>query len=110
MEIKDIPGHEGVKLIEFSGELDPHTSEKLREELTVFIEKGNFYLIADLSRVKFCDSRGVLIFIDCHTLTLEHHGYFRICRPSADILGLLNLLGFTKMLFIYDTLEAALKG
>ena len=110
MEIKDIPGHEGVKLIELSGELDYHVTEKLTEELTAFIEKGNIYLIADISNVKFCNSRGILIFLDCHTMTQKHHGYFRICEPSKGMLEMFNLLGFSKVIPIYDTLEEALKA
>ena len=110
MEIKDIPGHKDIKLIELSGNLDQNTVLPLREQVAAIVEKGNINLIADMSRVTACNSAGILFIVDCHSLALKHNGSFKICRSSQRISVLLNLLGFSKIIPIYDTLESVLKG
>jgi anti-sigma B factor antagonist len=109
MEIKDIPGHKDIKLIELSGSLDQNTVLPLREQVASIIEKGSIHLIADMSRVTACNSAGILLIVDCHSLTLKHKGSFKICRSSQRISVLLDLLGFSKIIPVYETLEMALK-
>jgi len=108
--MKDVPGHDKVKLIEIVGDLDRGSVKEAREKLITFIEKGNVNLVVDLSALNFCDSTGILVLVHSYIKVVRYKGYFKLCRIPTDILKLLEMIGLTKIMPIYNTIDEALRA
>jgi anti-sigma B factor antagonist len=106
--VKDIPGHDKAKLIEIVGDLDRGSVKDAREKIISFIEKGNVNLVVDLSGLNFCDSTGILVLVHSYIKVVRYKGYFKLCRIPTDIFRLLEMIGLTKIMPIYNTVEEAL--
>lgn len=107
--MKDIPGHDKVKLVSISGDLDRGSVKDGREQLLSYIEKGNINLIVDLSGLNFCDSTGILVLVHSYIKVVRFKGYFKLCKIPTDIFKLLEMIGLTKIMPIFNTVEEALK-
>ncbi len=107
--MKDIPGQDKVKLVQISGDLDRGSVKEGREQLLSYIEKGNINLIVDLSGLNFCDSTGILVLVHSYIKVVRFKGYFKLCKIPTDIFRLLEMIGLTKIMPIYNTVEEALK-
>lgn len=109
ISMKDIPGHDRVKLVHISGDLDRGSVKEGREQLLSYIEKGNVNLIVDLSGLNFCDSTGILVLVHSYIKVARLKGYFKLCKIPTDIFKLLEMIGLTKIMPFFNTVEEALK-
>ena len=110
INIKDIPEQTGVKLIELNGELDTFTSQKLISEVLPLIEQGTPNLIADLSGLSYINSTGIYNLLHCYTKAKEKGGYVKLVAVNDNIKEILDMIGVTKLLTPYPTLQDALVG
>jgi len=106
--MKNVPGHDKVELIEIVGDLDRGSVKEAREKLIAFIEKGHINLIVDLSGLNFCDSTGILVLVHSYIKVVRYKGYFKLCKIPTDIFKLLEMIGLTKIMPIYNSIEEAL--
>ena len=107
--MKDIPGQDKAKLVSISGDLDRSSVKEGREQLLSYIEKGHVNLIVDLSGLNFCDSTGILVLVHSYIKVVRFKGYFKLCKIPTDIFKLLEMIGLTKIMPIFNTVEEALK-
>ncbi len=105
--IKDINSCDQVKLVEFIGELTALESTEVSKKLLPLIDKGYINLIGDLSKLEYINSMGVLCLLRCHMRISKHRGTFKLFGVKNDVLKILEEIGMTKLLLIYQTLEEA---
>ena len=84
------------------------TFEPLRDALLVLASRERPRIVLDLSQVPICDSSGLNLFAQAHRLASRHGGWLRLVAPQAGVRRVLDATNLTRLLRIYDTVEAAL--
>ncbi|MGW0660922.1 STAS domain-containing protein [Streptodolium elevatio] len=80
-------------LFVIQGEIDPDTAPQLRGALQRCLRDGHRHIDVDLSRVTFCDSFGLHVFLDVSRGAAEVGGHLRLHRPNPIVARLLTLTG-----------------
>ncbi len=109
IKIKDIPGSAKTKLIEFIGELTALGSSRVSEEVLPLIEKGCKHLIGDLTKLEYTNSTGLLCLLRCHMKITKINGSFKLFGVKKNIFEILEQVGVTKLLPIYETISEVKK-
>ncbi|RCG30698.1 anti-sigma factor antagonist [Sphaerisporangium album] len=95
-------------MLSVAGDLDHHTTPRLRaalDELTLAPGNG---LVIDLSALKFCDSTGVSILIAAHQRAQEAGAALALAGLDPDLAHIFSIMGLDRLFSFYDTTEAAL--
>lgn len=106
MEIKDKQVG-GVTVITLAGSIDAMTAPKITEFIQSQIAKGNIKLIADMSGVDYTSSAGLRVLLGAIKETRAQSGDLRLTGVQPDVQKVLNLSGFTNILKLFDSLDAA---
>lgn len=107
MEIKD-KQVDGVTVIALMGSIDAMTAPKITEFIQDQIAKGNIKLIADMSGVDYTSSAGLRVLLGAIKETRSQSGDLRLAGVQPDVRKILNLSGFTNIIKMFDTLDAAI--
>jgi anti-sigma B factor antagonist len=91
-----------------AGEFDAGESPALRTNLAKMIDHGRFNVVIDLSEVQFIDSTGLGVLVQYHKLLHAEGGQLRVVVTGQNILRIFDLTGLTDILFLFESLEAAL--
>ncbi len=104
------PHPRGPCLISVSGELDYHTSARLRAVLEdVPLEQGAS-LIIDLSRLTYCDSTGISVLIGAYHRSRAAGGVLALTGMNPDIARVFRVIGLDQVFSSYDTVEDAARA
>jgi len=106
MEIKD-KQVDGVTVISLTGSIDAMTAPKITEFIQGQVGKGNIKLVADMSGVDYTSSAGLRVLLGAIKETRAQSGDLRLTGIQPDVQKVLNLSGFTNILKVFDTLDAA---
>jgi len=90
--------------------LDANISGLVKAEVTLLIKgEGETNLIIDLNEVESCDSSGLSALLVANRLTNTIGGKLAIITTSEKILSLIRITQLHRVLFICDTVEAAIQ-
>ena len=106
MELKDKQVG-GVTVITLAGSIDAMTAPKITEFIQSQIAKGNIKLIADMSGVDYTSSAGLRVLLGAIKETRSQSGDLRLTGVQPDVQKVLSLSGFTNILKLFDSLDAA---
>lgn len=106
MEIKDKQVN-GITVIALSGSIDAMTAPQITGFIQGQIASGNIRLVADLSGVDYTSSAGLRVLLGAIKETRSQSGDLRLAGVQPDVLKVLNLSGFTNILKIFDSPDAA---
>jgi stage II sporulation protein AA (anti-sigma F factor antagonist) len=96
-------------IIRLKGELDHHTSEMLKQELTAEIEKANKpYFILSLRQLSFMDSSGLGVILGRYKQIVNQGGKMIVCHANPSVYRLFELSGLFKILTFQENEETAL--
>lgn len=90
-----------------AGSVDGLTAEALQLALRAPVDAGATRLIGDLSGVDYTSSAGLRALLATLKLARQHGGDFRLAAVQPAVLRVLELSGFTTILKVYDTVDAA---
>ena len=102
---QDLPG--GVTVLTAAGEIDRDSSTGLREAAAQAVGRGNRRLVLDLTKVTFCDSSGLSLFVDLHRQAGANGGWLRLVVPQAELRSMLRVTHLDQLFALYETTEAA---
>lgn len=108
MEISSIVA-DGAVIVAVDGEVDLHSSPKLRHEIVHWAHKKILSLIIDLGAVTYMDSSGIATLLEGFQLTKRYGGKFWIARPSPSIQEVLRFAHLDKIFRIFSSIEEALE-
>lgn len=106
MEIKDKQVSD-VTVLALTGSIDAMTAPKITEFIQGQIAKGNIKLVVDMSGVDYTSSAGLRVLLGAIKETRAQSGDLRLTGVQPDVQKVLNLSGFTNILKLFDTLDAA---
>ncbi|MDW7673038.1 MAG: anti-sigma F factor antagonist [Bacillota bacterium] len=98
-----------ILLIQMKGDIDLVNAEKFRLMVDKQIEKKIFkHLIINLQEVDFIDSSGLGAILGRYKKVIEQGGQVVIISPKPQVLRILDLSGFTKIMKVFPSEEQAL--
>jgi len=107
MEIQDRQVDE-VTIITIKGSIDAMTAPKITEFIQGKIAGGNTKLVTDFSGVDYTSSAGLRVLLAAIKESRSQGGDLRLTSVQPDVLKVLNLSGFTNILKMFDTVDAAI--
>lgn len=103
---------EGVRIarVKIDGYLDSSTFPKLREHLEQLIQQKMFNCLLDLKDLDYISSAGLGVLMQMLRQVRENSGDLKIVNMSDKIERVFNLLGFSRLMRIYESEEEALRA
>ncbi|MCW2614739.1 MAG: hypothetical protein JWN08_1733 [Frankiales bacterium] len=100
--------HQHAVVIGLSGELDAHTTGRLRSLLAEQLLAGPGNLVLDLAQLSFIDSAGLAALISADKGTRRAGMRLVLAAPGSSVRKVLGLTGIDAVLTIVDSVEQAL--
>jgi anti-sigma B factor antagonist len=103
---------DGVNIarVKIDGYLDSSTFPKLREHLDRLIQEKQYNCLLDLRDLDYISSAGLGVLMQMLRQVRENNGDLKIVNMSDKIERVFNLLGFSRLMKIYESEEEALQA
>ncbi len=101
---------EDVLCIRLGGELDHHTADDLRRQITKKIEDYDIrHIVLNLGDLSFMDSSGLGVILGRYKQIKQDHGEIVVCELSPVIQRLFEMSGLFKIIRVEPSEQNALK-
>ncbi len=100
---------DGIVVIDLEGEVDVHTSPRLRETLLEVIHGGADRVVVDARKVTFMDSSGLGVFIGGEKRVRDRKGCLAIACEDPKVMRIFEISGLRHMLLVRESREEALR-
>lgn len=98
-----------IYLRPFIKSLDANESNEFKNILVDIVNKGNNFIILNLSKVDFMDSSGLEVLISLLKMISLKGGKLALCEINKPVLNLLNLSRLDQIFNIFATEDEAVK-
>ncbi|OGS36924.1 MAG: hypothetical protein A2293_11935 [Elusimicrobia bacterium RIFOXYB2_FULL_49_7] len=105
---KDIPGKADAKIVEFLGDLDATNVESVLEKIVALMNEGIVKLVADFEKLRYVNSTGLGILLHFSKIAKEKGGCFKIANVNEHVYEIIEIIGATTLLEIFDNVDEAL--
>jgi anti-anti-sigma factor len=106
MEIR-VESRSQVTVISVSGSVDGTTAGQLVASFREHVQAGSVCIVGDLSGVDYTSSAGLRALLETVKETRQRGGDLRLAAVQPDVLRILDLAGFTKILKLFPDVGAA---
>lgn len=96
-----------VTILAISGSVDSLNADQLSASFGGELNEGRVKLVADFSAVSYTSSAGLRSLLGAVKDSRRLGGDLRIAGVQPDVLRVLSLSGFTGIIKIYDSVDAA---
>jgi anti-anti-sigma factor len=110
LSFEDIRGKQNAKLIRFVGDLDATNIETVLEKVCNLINEGFTSIIADFKQLRYVNSTGLGILLHFSKTAREKGGCFKIANINENVYEIIEIIGATTLLEIYDDLDEAVEA
>ena len=100
---QEVAEQDGVAVVRVGGHLDAHTAPQLEEALGRLIEEAFSRVVLDLAELGYISSAGLGVLTGTLGAFRDRGGDLKLAAVPADALRVLDLLGFTQLLELYET-------
>lgn len=108
LEYDDIKGHPTAKKVRFIGDLDATNVETVLEKICNLFNTGFINIVADFQKLRYVNSTGLGILLHFSKSAKEKNGSFKIANVNENVYEIIEIIGATSLLEIYDDLDEAL--
>ena len=103
-----VKGRNDAEVIRFAGDLDATNVQKVLEKVSTFFSEGKVHIVADFSNLRYVNSTGLGILFHLNKSAKEKSGHFKIANVNESVFEIVEIIGATSILEIYDTVDEAL--
>ncbi len=96
-----------IHIVHIQGYLDSSTFQELQDHLQGLIDQDVNRLIVDFAQLNYISSAGLGVMMGMMQEVRQLDGDLKIVNLSEKIQNLFDMLGFSRMIRIYDSLESA---
>lgn len=97
-----------VQLIRIRGHVDAHTAPRLEEAIARLQERNCHQVVLDLEQLTYISSAGLGVLTGTLGTFRERGGDLKLARTPEKVYRVLDLLGFTRLLELFDTTDDAI--
>jgi len=103
--VKDRPK---ARIVRFIGDLDATNVEKIVDDIIELYNEGICNIIADFKRLRYVNSTGLGVLLHFSKTAKEKGGCFKIANINENVYEIIEIIGATTLLEIYDDLDDAI--
>ena len=101
---------ESVTVVRLDGNLDTNTAEIAQRSLNEIVDGGVRKVLVNLAEVEFVSSAGLRVLLATAKRLVGPGGSLRISNLNDTVNEVFEISGFTTILSVFPTEEAALEG
>ena len=105
---EEVRGKGNAKLVHFVGDLDATNVETVLEKICNLLNDGYTNLVVDFKELRYVNSTGLGILLHFSKSAKEKGGSFKIANINENVYEIIEIIGATSLLEIYDELEEAI--
>lgn len=107
----DVTYARDVLVVRLAGELDHHTSQRVRNTIESELHKGRFsHLVINLSSLEFMDSSGLGVILGRYKQMGQLGGKMMLCSVRPSVHRLMEMAGLFRILPIYEDEASAISA
>jgi anti-anti-sigma factor len=110
LQIEDIQGNANAKLVRFVGDLDATNVETVIEKTFNLLNEGYVNIVADFEKLRYVNSTGLGILLHFSKSAKEKGGTFKIANVNENVYEIIEIIGATSLLEIYDEVSEAVEA
>ncbi|MBD3421102.1 MAG: anti-sigma factor antagonist [Chitinivibrionales bacterium] len=110
LKIEDYEANPNSKIVRFVGDLDATNVEYVLEKVCSLINEGNIYIFADFEKLRYVNSTGLGVLLHFNKSAKEKGGSFKIANVNENVYEIIEIIGATSLLEIFEDLEEALQS
>ena len=95
-----LSGEDGICVVRVSGDVDVHTSPRLRQQLAAIIDDGTTDIVLDLTDTKLVDSTGLGVLVGAMKRLQRLDGSMILRSPSNGLQKVLHITGLDQVFTI----------
>ncbi|MBY0528864.1 MAG: STAS domain-containing protein [Rhabdochlamydiaceae bacterium] len=99
----------GKCILRLDGRIDATTSATLERELSHLFETGHRKLLLDFVKVDYLSSAGMRVFLSASKKMKANQGFILFYNLNDDVMDIIRIAGFERILRIYPNEHEALK-
>ena len=96
-----------VSVVVISGSVDGLTADDLLSRLQEYVAAGNLLLVANFAAVEYTSSAGLRALLATVKQARRGGGDLRLACINANVRKVLELSGFTTIMKLFDSVDAA---
>ncbi len=108
LEIEEIKGYSTARLVKFVGDLDATNVEFVLEKVVNLQNEGFVNIVADFKKLRYVNSTGLGVLLHFNKAAKEKSGSFKIANVNENVYEIIEIIGATSLLEIYDDLTEAI--
>jgi len=108
-ESREVDGHP-VQIVRVEGYLDSSTFPELQERLSAMISEKSYRFVIDVEELNYISSAGLGVLMGMLQEVREHEGDLKMANMSTKIRNVFDMLGFSRLLRIYENVDQAVEA
>jgi len=96
-----------VTTVHIAGSVDGRTAEELQQVLAGELAANRHRLVADFAAVEYTSSAGLRVLLATLKQARARGGDLRLAALNPDVLKVLEISGFTRILSVFDSVDHA---
>ena len=95
-----------LAIVHVQGYLDSSTFPQLQEHLELLIQQEQYRIAVDLMNLNYISSAGIGVLMGMLQEVRSRDGDLKLVNMSSKIQNLFDMLGFSRLIRIYDSVDA----
>jgi|JI102314A2RNA_FD_contig_21_9656807_length_1019_multi_4_in_0_out_0_3 anti-anti-sigma factor len=101
---------QGVSIFRLEGRVDAPSAPLLEKKLKEQISLGKTKLVLDFAKVDYLSSAGMRLLLSTTKKLKEGDGALHLCSVSEEVMEIIKMAGFERIIRIFPTEQEALQG
>lgn len=106
----DFEEEQGIMVVRLDGRLDATSAPQLDTKLSEQIDAGKSRILLDFGKVEYLSSAGMRLLLSDTRRLKGQGGQLGICSINDDVMEIIKVAGFERILNIYPTESQALQS
>ena len=99
---------DGIQLVHVSGPLDSVTHESFKNFLEPLVNQNRTRVVLDCAKLTYVNSKGLALLGRFQRLSMQNLSFLGIAGLNRHITKTIELLGLSKLVKLYPTLDEAM--
>jgi anti-sigma B factor antagonist len=99
-----------IVVLRIRGYLDAHTTPDFERVLSQARDDGALRIVIDCSGLNYISSAGLGLLVDAFRAVKPKGGELKVAAMTPAIADIFDILGFSKVIPVYDTVEDAVEA
>lgn len=105
-----IEDDQGASIFRLEGRMDATSAPLLEKKLSEQISAGKTKLVLDFAKVDYLSSAGMRLLLSTTKKLKEGAGGLHLCTVSEEVMEIIKMAGFERIIRIFPTEQEALQG